>query len=129
LATKSKSPFYGAVFMNARIDMDSLLAELNPEQLSAVTHLSGPLLVLAGAGTGKTRVITLRIANLLSHDIEPSRIVAVSFTKKAGNEMKERLTGLIGTAAKTMQVSTFHSLGWLVDYSRVSQRARFTTQL
>ena len=93
------------------IDMQPLLAELNAEQRSAVTHIAGPLLVLAGAGTGKTRVITTRIANLLAHGVEPQNIVAVSFTKKAGGEMKTRLCELLGDAAEAMRVSTFHSLG------------------
>ena len=93
------------------IDLSPLLAELNPEQRLAVTHIAGPLLVLAGAGTGKTRVITTRIANLLAHGVEPESIVAVSFTRKAGNEMKSRLGDLLGNAADWMRVSTFHALG------------------
>jgi DNA helicase-2/ATP-dependent DNA helicase PcrA len=85
--------------------------ELNPAQLDAVTTLSGPLLVLAGAGTGKTRVVTYRIAELIRHRTRPDRILAVTFTNKAAREMQERATGLLGKRSKTQpEISTFHSL-------------------
>ena len=93
------------------LDLSSLLAELNREQHAAVMHTDGPLLVLAGAGTGKTRVITARIANLLASGVEPESIVAVSFTRKAGSEMKTRLVATIGEKANLVHVSTFHALG------------------
>lgn len=95
-------------------DLSSLLAELNLEQHSAVMHTAGPLLVLAGAGTGKTRVITARIANLLAGGVPPESILAVSFTRKAGNEMKTRLMETIGETADAVRVSTFHALGLLI---------------
>lgn len=93
------------------IDMDSLLAELNEQQRMAVTHLNGPLLVLAGAGTGKTRVISTRIANLMTHGVKSDGIVALTFTKKAAGEMNSRLREIVGDEADKMNTSTFHSLG------------------
>lgn len=87
-----------------------LMADLNPAQLQAVKTLSGPLLVLAGAGTGKTRVVTFRIANLIKHGIRPSRILGVTFTNKAADEMQERVGALIGKRLKDRPlISTFHS--------------------
>ncbi|NLF71844.1 MAG: UvrD-helicase domain-containing protein [Candidatus Anammoximicrobium sp.] len=86
------------------------MAELNPAQQHAVKMLSGPLLVLAGAGTGKTRVVTFRIANLIKHGTRPSRILGVTFTNKAADEMQERVGALIGKRLKDRPfISTFHA--------------------
>jgi DNA helicase-2/ATP-dependent DNA helicase PcrA len=86
-------------------------AELNPEQAEAASHVAGPLLVFAGAGSGKTRVITYRIANLVAiHRVPPWRILAVTFTNKAAREMQERLVGLLGEdVARDLWVGTFHA--------------------
>ncbi len=86
-----------------------LLDGLNPAQYDAVIHEGGPLLVVAGAGSGKTRVLTHRIAHLIDQGLSPFEILAITFTNKAAGEMKHRVGGLVGLVAEKMWVSTFHS--------------------
>jgi DNA helicase-2/ATP-dependent DNA helicase PcrA len=93
-----------------RIDPESLLTGLNGPQRDAVTHAGSPLLIVAGAGSGKTRVLTHRIAYLLAErDVHPGEIIAITFTNKAAGEMKDRVAALVGPRARLMWVSTFHS--------------------
>ena len=89
--------------------MTDLLADLNDAQREAVTHTEGPLLILAGPGSGKTRVITRRIANLLQLGIHPANILAITFTNKAAGEMKQRVAQIC--PGNRVQISTFHAFG------------------
>jgi len=103
---------------------------LNPAQLEAVYHLGSPCLVLAGAGSGKTRVIVHKIARLLQCELQASQIAAITFTNKAAQEMRERAKALVGSrAAKDLAVSTFHSLGVRMlraDGERVGLKPQFS---
>src|ERR1043165_7924453 len=85
--------------------------ELNPEQLAAATHPGGPLLIIAGAGTGKTRTLIHRVAHLLSTGVQPERILLLTFTRRAAQEMLSRVERLVGTASGRVQGGTYHSTG------------------
>src|SRR5438477_11701001 len=88
------------------------LAGLNPAQREAVMHFEGPMLILAGAGSGKTRVLTTRIARLIEHHgVDPTRILSVTFTNKAAGEMRDRIARILGHEPKGMWCGTFHAVG------------------
>ena len=89
--------------------MNPIYDTLNERQLEAVMHTEGPLSVTAGAGSGKTKVLTCRIARLLEIGTDPYRILAITFTNKAAKEMRERVQNLVGVAAERIWLSTFHS--------------------
>jgi len=94
------------------VDISVHLRDLNPEQSVAAAHFEGPILVLAGAGSGKTRVLTARVCNLIhQHGIGPDRVLAVTFTNKAAGEMRDRISRSLGAAPSGMWVGTFHSVG------------------
>ncbi|MEU9301470.1 DNA helicase PcrA [Streptomyces sp. NPDC048269] len=109
------------------IDPAALLDGLNEQQRAAVVHAGSPLLIVAGAGSGKTRVLTHRIGHLLSaRNVHPGQILAITFTNKAAGEMKERVEGLVGPRANAMWVSTFHSACVRI-LRRESKRLGFTS--
>ncbi|WP_207933282.1 DNA helicase PcrA [Actinomadura sp. GC306] len=94
----------------SKTEAHPLLDGLNPQQRAAVVHSGGPLLIVAGAGSGKTRVLTHRVAHLLGErDVHPGQILAITFTNKAAAEMKERVDALVGPRSRAMWVMTFHS--------------------
>jgi len=106
------------------IDINSL----NEMQRGAVLHMDGPMLVLAGAGSGKTRVLTSRICNLIENGVSPANILAITFTNKAAKEMKDRVHNLIGRDAYSIQISTFHSLGLKIlkeNYDKLGYEKNF----
>ncbi len=87
------------------------LKDLNKQQFEAVTHDVGSVFVIAGAGTGKTRTLTMRIAYLIAQGYDPSRILAVTFTNKAAKEMKSRVIDMVGPSASQVWMYTFHAFG------------------
>ncbi|MDR1326456.1 MAG: exodeoxyribonuclease V subunit gamma [Treponema sp.] len=107
----------------------NLHAELNPPQLQAVTHVNGPLLIIAGAGSGKTRVITYRIAHMLERGIPQSAILALTFTNKAAREMETRVKELTSRKLQSLTVSTFHAFGVKIlreEIERLDYRKNFS---
>ena len=86
------------------------LQDLNKNQREAVIHENGPCLVIAGAGSGKTRVLTYRIAHLINSNVDPFSILALTFTNKAAKEMKDRIEKIVGTEARSLWMGTFHSI-------------------
>ncbi|MCR5254080.1 MAG: UvrD-helicase domain-containing protein [Treponema sp.] len=111
------------------IDLESLKKELNPEQYRAVVTTEGAILIIAGAGSGKTRVITFRIAHMLDKGIPQSQILALTFTNKAAKEMEERIKGLTQRKLQNLTVSTFHAFGVKVlrqDIEKLGYRENFS---
>jgi DNA helicase-2/ATP-dependent DNA helicase PcrA len=111
------------------LDLESLKNELNPEQFRAVTTIDGPILIIAGAGSGKTRVITYRIAHMLDMGIPQSQILALTFTNKAAKEMETRIKELTGKKLQNLTVSTFHAFGVKVlraDINKLGWRENFS---
>ena len=88
----------------------TILDKLNDEQRKAVLATEGPLLILAGAGSGKTRTLTARIAHLIDQGVSPYEILAITFTNKAAGEMRTRIEDLVGEAAQRMWIYTFHAM-------------------
>ncbi|HNC65318.1 MAG TPA: UvrD-helicase domain-containing protein, partial [Chitinophagales bacterium] len=88
----------------------SFLDELNPIQYEAVTNINGPVMIIAGPGSGKTRVLTYRIANILKQGVDPYRVMALTFTNKASAEMRERIEKIVGAEARNLYMGTFHSV-------------------
>ena len=96
--------------MNKELSVEHILSSLNEVQQDAVKHTDGPVMVIAGPGSGKTRVLTFRIAYLIGSGIEPWRILALTFTNKAAREMKERIESVVGPGARKVWMGTFHSI-------------------
>ena len=101
--------------------MIDLKKSMNTSQYAAATTIYGPVLALAGAGSGKTRMLTYRIAGMIDKGINPARILAVTYTNKAAREMKERVEKLLGTANTPVTLSTFHSFGFRIVRDHYSE--------
>ena len=130
---QARAPPSGAPASIERVSVASpeqYLASLNPAQREAVLHTEGPLLVIAGAGSGKTRVLTHRVAHLTSAiGVKPNEILAITFTNKAAGEMRERLTAMLGPMARAIWILTFHAAcGRMLrsEAERIGYKSNFT---
>lgn len=116
--------------MNMEQTLEAMINTLNPQQQEAVRHTEGPLLIMAGAGSGKTRVLTHRIAYLMGEkEVSPRNILAITFTNKAAREMKDRVAKLVGSQGEYMWVSTFHSMCVRIlrrDIDRIGYSSNFS---
>ena len=104
--------------------MENYVRGLNPQQAEAVRHDEGPLLVVAGAGSGKTKVLTCRIAHLMENGVRPEQILAITFTNKAAQEMRNRVAKMVGETARHIWLYTFHSfcaLDFHLFFFKISQ--------
>src|SRR5262245_3070687 len=112
------------------VDIEASINRLNPRQKEAAITTNGPLLIMAGAGSGKTRVLTHRIAHLISERIAaPWSILAITFTNKAAREMQERVSKLVGPSGRDIWVSTFHSMSVRIlrrDIERIGYSSNFS---
>ena len=109
--------------------LDEILKGLNEPQRQAATHMEGPLLILAGAGSGKTTVLTRRVAYLISQGVEPRSILAITFTNKAANELKNRIRALLGDRAEGVWAMTFHAACLRIlraEYQGLGRNPRFS---
>src|ERR1051326_7438390 len=129
----SPLPFWSVALASSHVSVASperYLADLNPAQREAVLTTEGPLLVIAGAGSGKTRVLTHRVAHLLAtQGVKPNEILAITFTNKAAGEMRERLERMLGPIARAIWILTFHSAGGRIlsrEAQRLGYRSNFT---
>src|SRR5690349_15448938 len=97
-------------WFNLRVDMKEYLDSLNEPQYEGVINTEGPCMLIAGAGSGKTRVLTYRIAQLIHNGVDPFNIMALTFTNKAAKEMRERIESVVGHDARNLWMGTFHSV-------------------
>lgn len=109
-------------------DMADFLNGLNKEQRAAVEQIEGPLLIMAGAGSGKTKALTCRIAYMLKQGINPRKILAITFTNKAAQEMRERVHSLVGAEAEHIWMYTFHSFGARFLRSEIEKYPPYNSQ-
>ena len=108
--------------------MADFLNGLNKEQRAAVEQIEGPLLIMAGAGSGKTKALTCRIAYMLKQGINPRKILAITFTNKAAQEMRERVHSLVGAEAEHIWMYTFHSFGARFLRSEIEKYPPYNSQ-